>query len=845
MTQSSTSASLRPYLLVLCFLCSYFHASAQLSKHGNIWHFGYGGGLDFTTGTPVPLANINMDSYEGCASWCDLDGNLQLYTNGGGIPDNFVVGPHTGYIWNKNQQVMHNMGDDTGGGYSAAQGALIIPQPGSPNLLYVFTMDHAPNSGPENRGLSYFVVDMNLNGGNGGLTQTNVNIYKPSVEGMTAIQHANGVDYWIVCMRRESGEFIVTPFTSAGVGTPIEYENDGFAQGNNLIKASPDGKRFCSNGSIYNFDQSTGKPSFSTSVGADFYTFSFSPSGRYLYTFLAPWYVVRYDLFQALGDIPKSIDTLTTLAGFPFTGLMQLAPDGNIYFVEQSELDFVDPLFPTVGLSVIRCPDGTPEIEQGLHRYETDLLNAGGFFTSLPNFPDHIFLQKTTADTVQVVLCDTIAGVTLTPTDAGIRYVWSTRDSTQQITVKQAGTYTCFVEQPCTYSATVFVVENLMPSVEIALLTPIVDSCNAFPLILAATASPAGGELTWSTGELTSQITINDYGAYAVKYSNVCGKVSAEFVFNAPPVSVSVSTVIPVIDTCNAFPLELAATGSAGNYLWSNGSTTTSTTINAFGTYTVTVANGCGNATAQYSIQPIPVEVALLSPVIADTCNAFPLTLSAAGSQGLYAWSNGTTTAQNTIDAFGTYSVTVTNGCGTATAAYTLDPLDISVDIKAQNPVTDSCDLSGLTLLALPSHVGTLRWSDGSTQETFVVEEFGIFSVTLTNACGVATDTFRFEKPGSGCCDPRFPNAFTPDGDAQNEAFYPLLDACEVEYVEMDVYSRWGELVFQGVEPTDRWEGKTLNGTSAASDLYVYICRYKLKNESAEKFVKGEIYLLR
>jgi len=156
----------------------------------------------------------------------------------------------------------------------------------------------------------------------------------------------------------------------------------------------------------------------------------------------------------------------------------------------------------------------------------------------------------------------------------------------------------------------------------------------------------------------------------------------------------------------------------------------------------------------------------------------------------------------------------------------------------------DTCAPFPLTLRAVTSVAGAFEWSDGSKADTLVINDYGTYSVILTTAGGGATDAeFSIEK--LDCCHPVLANAFTPNNDGVNDDFGVRLKYCEVQILEFTVYSRWGELMFQAIETTDRWDGTTLNGTEAPSDIYVYVTRYKVADETVEKFEKGDVALLR
>jgi gliding motility-associated-like protein len=129
------------------------------------------------------------------------------------------------------------------------------------------------------------------------------------------------------------------------------------------------------------------------------------------------------------------------------------------------------------------------------------------------------------------------------------------------------------------------------------------------------------------------------------------------------------------------------------------------------------------------------------------------------------------------------------------------------------------------------------------TADSIVINTYGTFSVLLRTQDTVLKADFSIAQ--IDCCHPAIPNAFTPNGDDVNDKFGVILKYCDVQILEFTVYSRWGELMFQALEDTDRWDGTTLNGTEAPSDVYVYVTRYKVADETEEKFEKGEVTLLR
>ena len=128
--------------------------------------------------------------------------------------------------------------------------------------------------------------------------------------------------------------------------------------------------------------------------------------------------------------------------------------------------------------------------------------------------------------------------------------------------------------------------------------------------------------------------------------------------------------------------------------------------------------------------------------------------------------------------------------------------------------------------------------------------EFGIagcYAVT-------AVDTFDNESRFSNifCVDNcpvyELPNAFTPNGDNQNDLFIPY-PYCFIEEVEFQVVNRWGEVVFETTDPDLNWDGKNRRGQDLPQGVYYYTCKVFERRVSGivpgPEILKGYIELVR
>ncbi|MBX2872372.1 MAG: gliding motility-associated C-terminal domain-containing protein [Saprospiraceae bacterium] len=93
-------------------------------------------------------------------------------------------------------------------------------------------------------------------------------------------------------------------------------------------------------------------------------------------------------------------------------------------------------------------------------------------------------------------------------------------------------------------------------------------------------------------------------------------------------------------------------------------------------------------------------------------------------------------------------------------------------------------------------------------------------------------------------CLPPFiyvPNAFTPNGDGRNDEFRVFGDP--IDELELIIYDRWGEKVFESSQKGDGWDG-TFRGKALAPDVYAYYVRVACF-DGEEYITKGNVTLIR
>ncbi len=115
------------------------------------------------------------------------------------------------------------------------------------------------------------------------------------------------------------------------------------------------------------------------------------------------------------------------------------------------------------------------------------------------------------------------------------------------------------------------------------------------------------------------------------------------------------------------------------------------------------------------------------------------------------------------------------------------------------------------------------------------------FRVVVTDAIGCTDDDTVFIKVYEG---PMYyiPNAFSPNGDGQNDIFRPIpVGIQSTEYFR--VFNRYGELMYQTNKWMEGWDG-TIKGKPSASGTYAWMIKGVDKNGRVVE-MKGTVILIR
>lgn len=236
--------------------------------------------------------------------------------------------------------------------------------------------------------------------------------------------------------------------------------------------------------------------------------------------------------------------------------------------------------------------------------YSVVVTNAAGCSNS--DEIELIFQVPPSANLPELItVCEDVV-VTLNPESDGIIFSWNSGQETASIDVTQPGTYEVVItnEYGCTSVDQTEVVMIAYPNVD---LGPDAAFCAGETFELT-TGQPDLNHV-WSTGETTTEITVNQTGVYSVTVDNDYCFISdaVTVVFNPLPIDPQFP------DTAYCFempPYEavLNALNPGSTYLWDDGSTQALRTITSEGLYNVTITTpfGCSITYDYFAVELCP-----------------------------------------------------------------------------------------------------------------------------------------------------------------------------------------------------------------------------------------------
>jgi len=121
----------------------------------------------------------------------------------------------------------------------------------------------------------------------------------------------------------------------------------------------------------------------------------------------------------------------------------------------------------------------------------------------------------------------------------------------------------------------------------------------------------------------------------------------------------------------------------------------------------------------------------------------------------------------------------------------------------------------------------------------------GCYAVTVVDSVGNESD-YSNTVCVDECINYKLPNVFTPNGDGINDLLRPF-PYNRVERIELKIFNRWGNTIFETSDPDINWDGKSMmTGKKVPSGVYYYICDvYEKRLTGTEpRYLIGFIHVL-
>jgi gliding motility-associated-like protein len=380
-----------------------------------------------------------------------------------------------------------------------------------------------------------------------------------------------------------------------------------------------------------------------------------------------------------------------------------------------------------------------------------------------------------------------------------------------------ANQYFCEITDSCgNIVSSVFATLNLNPNLIINVASSSVNSCATDDVTFFVQASGLNVVYQWlengtaipgennDTLSLISVAGTQDGNAYSVQVSSDCGNIfSSVMNLTVNDVSQIISQTQDIIQ-CGGFSFNASVEANdIISYQWqiNQGAGYVNLTDGTLGTGSIEIQ---GSATASLTV------------------SNFDLTIT--GTQ---------------------FQVLMTSFCG---AAPIFIPLSVLITEPAliKNRIADTlfC-LREISPIFVPYVNGVAEWSNGDLGQIFVPELTGDYIVDFTdiNFCPQSDTIFVEIEDCVANCVVVAPSGFSPDASGLNDIFSAIY-TCDLDFYELRVYNRWGELIFMSDDPLIGWDG-TFKAENAQIGVYTWYLLYKKEGADRREDLKGNVTLLR
>ncbi len=293
----------------------------------------------------------------------------------------------------------------------------------------------------------------------------------------------------------------------------------------------------------------------------------------------------------------------------------------------------------------------------------------------------------------------------------------------------------------CLAKDSIFIAVNPLPFVNIG-----ADKTICAGDSLQLNAGNGFSNYQWNTGAQTSAIYVRQAGLYSVKITDGNGCASSDSMRITAVIALPDAGLPATLGFCKGQQQPLQALPGFSSYLWNNGAVSQGILFSRTGPYWVTVSNaaGCRSTDTVLVNREYAVPAGFLPFKDSAICSYETIEIAASTAFRSYLWSDGKTSAGNSLQRPGRYwlSVTDVNGCS-GKDSLTIRAKDCPVKIYFPNSFTPNND--GLNDRFMPTIFGrTLQY------RLSIYNRYGQKIFETSNASLGWDGTFKSDKQPMG-----------------------------------------------------------------------------------------------
>ncbi|MES2589140.1 MAG: gliding motility-associated C-terminal domain-containing protein [Bacteroidota bacterium] len=494
----------------------------------------------------------------------------------------------------------------------------------------------------------------------------------------------------------------------------------------------------------------------------------------------------------------------------------------------------------------------------------TDNNNCTSIITRTLTDPDAVLITETHQD----ILCygDATGSIDITPSNGTEPYtfIWSHNVFSEDVNGLIYGPYTVVVKDNdnCGGFMSFFIDQ---PDTLLYIVSSTVNDVLCFGGNTGEIDIEVAGGTTNYSYEWNNTLQIQDIdnltvGTYSVLITdaNGCELNHSENVQEPTVLNLTETHIDVLCFGTSTASIDITTTGGTSpyTYIWSNALETEDLINIPIGSYSLLVEdfNNCqDNITVVITEPSAALDITHTSnPVLCYDGNDGSVDITVIGGTSGYTYLWNTSQTDEDISALiaDTFIVEVTdaNGCKKIDTTIITQPDSPVSLISSANQICFGATNGEAKVVAsggVPTY--TYLWSTSANDTLDILSNLlvGTYKVTVTDANGCQeTISVSVEQPSEleGCVSLEMPNVFTPSSDGLNN-FYIPAKAFNIKDYHILIINRWGELVYEGNEFIQGWDGN-IKGKEASKGVYFWTVEFT-DNYGESGKLQGNLMLVR